>query len=163
MAARTQIRRVPDARPAGPGRGPAADPHRVDWAHKYPTIAAAVASLPARQAYLDGELCGIRPDGTTSFSLIQNASDTGNTDALILFLLDVLHLDDETITAKPLSERKERLRTLLSDTGPRLHYSDHQIAHGRAFYDNACALKVERDRLEASRRALHSRQSRPVA
>jgi hypothetical protein len=29
--------------------------------------------LPARQAYLDGELCGVRPDGTTSFSLIQNA------------------------------------------------------------------------------------------
>jgi len=115
----------------------------LDWTRKYPTIAAAVASLPARQAYLDGELCGIRPDGTTSFSLIQNASDTGNTDALILFLLDVLHLDDETITAKPLSERKERLRTLLSDTGPRLHYSDHQIAHGRAFYDHACALKVE--------------------
>ena len=57
----------------------------LDWTRKYPTIAAAVASLPARQAYLDGELCGIRPDGTTSFSLIQNASDTGNTDALIFF------------------------------------------------------------------------------
>jgi len=36
-----------------------------------PAIAAAVASLAARQAYLDGELCGIRSDGTTSFSLIQ--------------------------------------------------------------------------------------------
>src|SRR5215471_11550080 len=48
----------------------------LDWTHKYPAIAAAIASLPARQAYLDGELCGVRPDGTTSFSLIQNASDT---------------------------------------------------------------------------------------
>jgi hypothetical protein len=47
----------------------------LDWTSKYPAIAAAVASLPARQAYLDGELCGVRPDGTTSFSLIQNASD----------------------------------------------------------------------------------------
>jgi hypothetical protein len=26
---------------------------------------------------------GIRPDGSTSFSLIQNASDTGNGDALV--------------------------------------------------------------------------------
>ena len=43
----------------------------LDWTHKYPAIAAAVASLAARQAYLDGELCGIRSDGTTSFSLIQ--------------------------------------------------------------------------------------------
>src|SRR5215472_8410127 len=69
----------------------------LDWTHKYPAIAAAVASLPARQAYLDGELCGVRPDGTTSFSLIQNASDTGNAEALIFFLFDVLHLDGEAI------------------------------------------------------------------
>jgi ATP-dependent DNA ligase len=55
----------------------------LDWTHKYPAIARAVSSLPARQAYLDGELCDIRPDGTTSFSLIQNASDTGNGDALV--------------------------------------------------------------------------------
>ena len=43
----------------------------LDWTPKYPAIAAAIASLPARQAYLDGELCGVRPDGTTCFSLIQ--------------------------------------------------------------------------------------------
>jgi hypothetical protein len=48
---------------SGPGRGPAAD---LDWTHKYQAIAAAVASLPAREAYLDGELCGVRSDGTTS-------------------------------------------------------------------------------------------------
>jgi len=58
----------------------------LDWTHKYPPIAAAIASLPARQAYLDGELCGIRHDGTTSFSLIQNASDTGNSGAFVFFL-----------------------------------------------------------------------------
>src|ERR1700674_2955677 len=57
----------------------------VDWTHKYSGIASAVASLPARPASLDGELCGIRPDGTTSFSLIQNASDTGNGEALVFF------------------------------------------------------------------------------
>ena len=27
----------------------------LDWTHKYPGIASAVASLPTRQAYLDGE------------------------------------------------------------------------------------------------------------
>src|SRR6516164_8592628 len=115
----------------------------LDWTHKYPAIAAAVASLPARQAYLDGELCGVRPDGTTSFSLIQNASDTGNAEALGFFLFDLLHLDGETITARPLKERKERLRGLLSHANALLHLSDHQIGRGRAFYDHACALKVE--------------------
>src|SRR5689334_7624391 len=50
----------------------------LDWTHKYSAIAAAVASLGARQAYVDGELCGVFPDGITSFSMIQAASDPGN-------------------------------------------------------------------------------------
>jgi len=115
----------------------------LDWTHKYPAIARAVASLPARQAYLDGELCGVRPDGTTSFSLIQNASDTGNSEALVFFLFDLLHLDGEAIAPMPVTERKERLRALLSAAGSPLHFSDHQIGRGRAFYDHACTLKVE--------------------
>src|SRR5882672_10315183 len=47
-----------------------------DWTEKYPTIAKAIAGLPAYNAYLDGELCGVLPDGRTAFNLIQNASDT---------------------------------------------------------------------------------------
>src|SRR5260370_20305831 len=112
----------------------------LDWTHKYPAIAAAIASLPASQAYLDGELCGVRPDGTTSFSLIQNASDTGNSDALVFFLFDLLHLDGEAFHALPLRDRKERLRELLSDACSPLHFSRHQIVRGRAFYDRACTL-----------------------
>jgi DNA ligase D-like protein (predicted ligase) len=115
----------------------------LDWTHKYPVIAGAVASLPARQAYLDGELCGVRPDGTTSFSLIQNASDTGKGDALVFFLFDFLRLDGEAISSAPLLERKERLRKLLSGAGRPLQFSDHQIGRGRAFYEHACALKLE--------------------
>src|SRR5215468_3804558 len=115
----------------------------LDWTSKYPAIAAAIASLPARQVYLDGELCGVRPDGTTSFSLIQNASETGNSGALVFFLFDLLHLDGEAIAPMPVTERKERLRALLPDAGSPLHFSDHQIGRGRAFYDHACTLKVE--------------------
>ena len=115
----------------------------LDWTHKYPTIASALSSLPAKQAYLDGELCGIRPDGSTSFSLIQNASDTGNGDALVYFLFDLLHLDGEAVSQKPVSERKERLRTLLSEIATPLQFSDHQIGRGRAFHEQACGLKLE--------------------
>lgn len=49
-----------------------------DWADKYPTIAKAVADLPAQSAYLDGELCGVLPDGRTAFNLIQNALEHGD-------------------------------------------------------------------------------------
>ena len=115
----------------------------LDWTSKYKATASAVASLPVRQAYLDGELCGVRSDGTTSFSLIQNASDSGNGGALVFFLFDLLHLDGEAIGARPLTERKERLRELLSLASPPLQFSDHQIGRGPIFYDHACALKVE--------------------
>jgi len=115
----------------------------LDWTHKYPAIASALSSLPAKQAYLDGELCGIRPDGTTSFNLIQNASDTGNGEALVFFLFDLLHLDGEAVSAKPINERKERLRELLSNASSPLQFSDHQIGRGRAFYEQACGLRLE--------------------
>jgi DNA ligase D-like protein (predicted ligase) len=115
----------------------------LDWTAKYPQIAAAVAALPARQAYLDGELCGVRPDGITSFSMIQLASDAGNAAGLVFFLFDLLYLDGEDLTARPLIERKERLARLLSQAGSPLHYSDHQIGLGPAFYEQACPLGVE--------------------
>lgn len=37
-----------------------------DWTIKYPAIAEAVAGPPAKNAYLDGELCGVLPDGRTA-------------------------------------------------------------------------------------------------
>jgi hypothetical protein len=38
------------------------------------------------QAYINGELCGARPDSITSFGMIQVASDTGNASGLVFFL-----------------------------------------------------------------------------
>jgi len=115
----------------------------LDWTGKYPAIARAVAALPARQPYLDGELCGVRPDGITSFSMIQLASDAGNAAGLVFFLFDLLYLDGEDLTARPLIERKERLAGLLPRAGSPLHYSDHQIGLGPVFHEKACPLGVE--------------------
>src|SRR5271163_3382087 len=81
----------------------------LDWTHKYPPIAAAVSSLGTRQAYLDGELCGVFPDGITSFSMIQTASDAGNAAGLVFFIFDLLHLDGDDVGSLPLIERKARL------------------------------------------------------
>jgi ATP-dependent DNA ligase len=115
----------------------------LDWTHKYPAIASAVVSLGAKQAYLDGELCGVGPDGITSFSMVQLASDSGNAAALVFFLFDLLHLDGEDVAVRPLIDRKARLAALLSDARSPLHYSDHQAGHGRAFHEKACAMSLE--------------------
>jgi len=115
----------------------------LDWTHKYPAIAEALSSVDARQAYLDGELCGVGPDGITSFSMIQLASDSGNAAALVFSLFDLLYVDGEDLMARPLIDRKTRLAGLLSDVPSSLHYCDHQIGHGREFHKQACAMSLE--------------------
>ena len=112
------------------------------WTDKYPAIAQAVAGLPAKNAYLDGELCGVLPDGRTAFNLIQNASDTGQ-GSLVFFLFDLLFLDGEDLTALPLVDRKARLAKLLAGAPPSLQYNDHQIGHGPAFHRLACERGLE--------------------
>jgi ATP dependent DNA ligase domain len=113
----------------------------LDWTHKYPPIAA--AALGARQAYLDGEMCGVFPDGITSFSMIQAASDAGNAAGLVYFIFDLLHLDGDDVGALPLTERKARLAELLSGVAPPLHYSDLYRGRGPAFHAQACKLELE--------------------
>jgi bifunctional non-homologous end joining protein LigD len=113
-----------------------------DWTDKYPAIAKAVAELPAQNAYLDGELCGVLPDGRTAFNLIQNATDTGE-GSLVFFLFDLLHLDGENLMDLPLVERKARLASLLHGAPDSLRYNDHQIGHGPEFHRLACQRGLE--------------------
>ena len=82
---------------AGPGGGAVQLLTRtgLGWTRKYPAIVAGVASLGARQAHLDGELCGFLPDGITSSGPIQTASDAIDPAGLKYFIFELLHLDGE--------------------------------------------------------------------
>jgi hypothetical protein len=113
-----------------------------DWTEKYPAIANAVADLPAQDAYLDGELCGVLPDGRTAFNLIQNAADADQA-SLVFFLFDRLYLDGQDIRDRPLVDRKARLETLLVGAPKSLRYNDHQIGQGPAFHRLACEQSLE--------------------
>jgi len=115
----------------------------LDWTNKYPRIVDGLKALPTLQAYLDGELCGLKPDGTTSFDIIQNASEPGNQAALVFFLFDLLFLEGEDLTGLPLVERKTRLAELLTGAPPQLQYSDHQVGLGKAFHKVACDRGLE--------------------
>lgn len=60
------------------------DPHRARLEADISGDRPAVTALDARQAYLDGELCGLGPDGITSFGRIKPPP----TPATPLFALD---------------------------------------------------------------------------
>jgi ATP-dependent DNA ligase len=98
--------------------------------------------LPAQNAYLDGELCGVMPDGGTAFNMIQNAIDTGQ-GALVFFLFDPLFLNGENLTALPLVERKAQLASLLKGAPDSLRYNNHQIGCGPEFHRLACQHGLE--------------------
>ena len=115
----------------------------LDWTSKYPAIAEALAELPASSAYLDGELCGVLPDGRTAFNLVQNAANTRNNGSLVFFLFDLLFLDGDDLRPLPLIERKDRLKVLLADAPSCLQYTDHQIGRGPAFHRLACEHGLE--------------------
>lgn len=113
----------------------------LDWTMKYPAIAGPFATLRAETAYLDGELCGVRPDATTSFAMMQNAGGRGG--ELVFFLFDLLYLNGKPLLDRPLLERKRALARLLAGAPECLHYSDHHIGQGAAFFEQAARLGVE--------------------
>ncbi len=116
-----------------------------DWTASFPEIRAAVAALPVRSAFLDGEVAAVLPDGRTSFQALQKWL-AGNAAAdLVYYVFDLLHLDGEDVGRAPLDARKARLETLVR-AAPKdglVRYSSHVVGGGRRFLAAACARGLE--------------------
>jgi len=113
-----------------------------DWTAQFPTVVDAVAALPCKSVMLDGEVAVVMPDGRTSFQALQNAF--GRRDAnLAYFVFDLLALDGEDLTKLPLEERKRRLAKLVGNQPGVIHYSDHVVGKGDAFFRLACKQGLE--------------------
>jgi bifunctional non-homologous end joining protein LigD len=98
----------------------------LDWTHRYPPIAKAVANLPASNAILDGEVIAQLPGGVGSFQALQNALKSGSTSQLVYYAFDLLFLDGRDLRGEPLVERKKLLAALVEEAGdPQLQYSEH--------------------------------------
>jgi bifunctional non-homologous end joining protein LigD len=119
-----------------------------DWADRMPSIVAAIASLPANNIVLDGELVAIDTKGKPDFHALQSALARGSRSpaSLVYFAFDLLHLDGFDLRAAPLLERKRVLSELLVSAGAkaeRLIYCDHIEGDGATILDSACALGLE--------------------
>jgi DNA ligase D-like protein (predicted ligase) len=115
----------------------------LDWSYRYRRTIAELQALPVGSAYLDGELCAVRPDGVTSFHLLQAAMDEGRTGDLVYFAFDILHLNGENLAALPLIERKERLQAMLPAGLYGVRFTDHVVGDGPRFLQHACQLSLE--------------------
>src|ERR1700675_3622056 len=105
----------------------------LDWTDRYEATAKAISALAVQSAYLDGELCSVRRDGTTSFSEIQAATDERRTANLVYFVFDLLFLDGKKVDGLALLQRKKRLKAILDGAPRSVQYSDNHMGDGKRF------------------------------
>ncbi|MBW6425713.1 DNA ligase D [Rhizobium sp. XQZ8] len=115
----------------------------LDWTAKWPAIAAAASSLP--DCIIDGEICALDENGAPDFAALQAALSEGKTDDLVYFAFDLLFVGDEDLRDHPLTKRKERLTSFLSEAGedPLLRFVEHFETGGDAVLKSACRLSLE--------------------
>ena len=116
----------------------------LDWTDKFRSLVPALLKLPCDSALLDGEIAVADTEGRTDFGALQNALSE-RSGRMAYYLFDLLHLNGRDLRQRPLVERKDMLRELLSSSagkGP-LIYSDHVAGHADEAFAQACKLKLE--------------------
>jgi bifunctional non-homologous end joining protein LigD len=115
----------------------------LNWADKFPNVAAAVAGLPANATLLDGEVVVEEANGVSSFSELQAALKAGERDRFIYDVFDLLHLDGRDLMGLPLIERKAELKGLIGKGKGPIRYSEHFTDDGALVFQRACELGLE--------------------
>lgn len=116
----------------------------IDWTHRFPELAEAVAAIPVRQAVLDGEVVAQLPTGASNFAALQSAFSERDTGRLAYFVFDLLYLDGYDLRGSPLLERKRALAGVLAaGAPPRVQFTDHLIGHGDEFFRQCRQLGLE--------------------
>lgn len=117
-----------------------------DWTGSFPSLVTSLEKLKVENAVLDMEAVIVDQQGKTSFQALQAAlGDGGKPEKIVAYVFDLLHLDGKDLTKLPLTERKEKLESLLKK--PRqnssLHYSAHIPGAGEAMFASACKAGLE--------------------
>jgi len=117
----------------------------LDWTKKFPTIAATIAKLPAKNAMIDGELVTEGSDGISSFSLLQQDLKETRHDRMVFYAFDLLYLDGIDLRPLPLVSRKDALARLLKRQPPRgpLRMSESLTEPGSILLRHACKMGLE--------------------
>lgn len=92
----------------------------LDLSARFPRVAQALGRLVVGDAVIDGEVCVLDPEGVPRFELIQQ----GLADEAVLFAFDLLRLDGEDLRGRPLEERRDLLRSVLSNAPPEVRLAE---------------------------------------
>ncbi|HEY3593503.1 MAG TPA: non-homologous end-joining DNA ligase [Polyangiaceae bacterium] len=115
----------------------------LDWTDKFPTVAEAVARLPADDALMDGELVSEDKDGVSRFSLLQQDLKDGRHDRMVYYVFDLLHCDGADLKSLPVIERKAALSRLLARARGAVRLSESLTERGPVLLKQACKMGLE--------------------
>lgn len=115
-----------------------------DWSHKLPQQCKALRGLKLKRTWLDGELVVLNEDGMPDFQALQNAFDTRQDQAMLLYLFDLPFLSGEDLRQQPVETRRAMLEQLLAaHEHPMLRFSDTFEADYHSIFKSACAMSLE--------------------
>jgi bifunctional non-homologous end joining protein LigD len=116
----------------------------LDWTVRFPAIAKALLTFPAKSALIDGEVAFVLPSGITDFKSLQEHIDSPH-GSIRYFVFDLLSLDGKDWRKKTLKERRAKLGQLMAEKGISnfLVYADYVEGSGPEFFAQACEAGLE--------------------
>jgi bifunctional non-homologous end joining protein LigD len=118
----------------------------LDWTHRMPGVAQALARLGLQDTWLDGELVAVNEKGVPQFQRLQQSLDPRRGNVAPMFMVfDLLQREGADQRTRQLRERKYLLQqtlTSLDQAGP-VRLVEFADEASRALLDRACAAGFE--------------------
>lgn len=106
---------------------------------RFASLAKALATVPAENAIIDGEIVCLDASGVSRFNDLLNRNSEP-----VLYAFDLLWLNDADLRKLPLIERKRQLCELArSGKCERIVYAQHVEGTGKRFFEAICARDLE--------------------
>lgn len=115
-----------------------------DWSAKLPHLVDAFRALPAKWAWVDGEIVMLDREGIPNFQALQNAFDGERTQDIVFYAFDLPFIGQRDLRQEPLTVRRALLQQLM-DTAEddHLRFSEALEAAPSDLVATACKMGLE--------------------
>lgn len=115
-----------------------------DWSAKMPHLVEAMRALPAKWAWIDGEIVMLDREGIPNFQSLQNAFDKDRTQDIVFYAFDLPFIGMRDLRQEPLGVRRALLQQLM-DTAEddQLRFSEALEAAPSDLVATACRMGLE--------------------
>ncbi|MFD4836542.1 DNA ligase D [Achromobacter sp. NPDC058515] len=116
-----------------------------DWSARLPHLVEAFRGLPAKSAWVDGEIVILGQNGVPSFQALQNAFDGERTQDIVFYAFDLPFIGGRDLRREPLRVRRALLAQLMetAEDDERLRFSEAFDAAPADLVASACKMGLE--------------------